>query len=184
MASHDPRDLASDLRLLKLAELYEEAYEGFIVRLATQVVGDRIAREGLSRLVDPSDRHGERIAELLVALSADLRPEDAHHVEAAALEDVIQVEESARDFYQATQAKLHDPRARELFQRLAQEEEGHARIARALLESYRKRHGLREAAPRAGAHAGPRGELGVLLDRLWKSQQEPAPAARRPPSDP
>jgi rubrerythrin len=121
--------VVEDLRLLKLAELYESAYEGFIVQMATQVVGDDEARAQLFRLVDPADDHAGRVAELMTVLNDRLDARGRRHLAVAALEDVVEIERSARDFYRSHAPKAHDAAVRGLFEELARAEEEHARIA-------------------------------------------------------
>ncbi|HEV8359961.1 MAG TPA: hypothetical protein VGR28_05825 [Candidatus Thermoplasmatota archaeon] len=123
----------NDIRLLKLAEMYESAYERFILELAARVVDDPQLRAGLGKLTDPNDRHGERIVAELERLNAKLGPADKPGVVRAALLDVADVERSARDFYARNADRVHDGRVAKLFRELAQEEGRHLHIAEDLL---------------------------------------------------
>lgn len=132
-----------DLRLLKLAEMYERAYEAFVLEVAERIVRNDAVREELRKLVG-DDRHGERIAAEMTRINAQLGPSDHADVEVAAVEDVVEVERAARDFYLRIVDRVHDPRLVELFRDLATEEEGHMRIAlRALVLANGKANPLR-----------------------------------------
>jgi hypothetical protein len=134
--------LVEDIRLLKLAELYEEAYERFVITMATQVVEDPDVRARLMRLVDPADDHGGRIHDQLERLNGMLGQKDATSILLGALVDVCEVEMSARDFYLDHADDAHDPKVRELFHELAKAEAAHLRIAQQTLREAKKRAGL------------------------------------------
>lgn len=119
----------SDIRILKLAEMYERAYEAFVLEMARTYVHDPEARAKLDALAGPSDKHGERIAAEILRLNASLGPVDQAAVERAALRDVLEVERAARAFYLRFVEEVHDPAVAELFRALAREEGGHVRIA-------------------------------------------------------
>lgn len=140
------RDELHDVRLLKLAEMYEEAYERFVLHMADHVVRDPDLRTRLRALAAPGDRHHDRIAEHLRRLNARLGPEDQAAVERAALLDVVEVEEAARRFYLEHVDEAHDPEVARLFRELAGEEAEHARLAREALAALERRDG--GAAPR------------------------------------
>ena len=123
------KPILNDIRMLKLAEFYEEAYEAFIVEIATKVIDDPEIRTRLMALVSPEDAHAERIVENLERLNAAVAPEDHTDLLRAALLDVRDVEQSARDFYIAAVDRVHDPKVAALFRELANEERGHVRIA-------------------------------------------------------
>lgn len=133
-----------DLRLLKLAAMYEEAYERFVVEVADRVVEDPALRARLSRLVDPRDRHAERIAAATRRLERTLGPADRAGAVRAALMDVCDVERAARDFYRGMADRVHDGEVAGLFRALAGEEDAHLRIAEGV---------LRDAERQAGADA-------------------------------
>lgn len=129
-----------DLRILRLAQLYERAYESFVREIASTIVEPR-TREKLRELVPETDDHdailGKRIAAILAGLEAD----DRRRAERAALLAVVEVERAAREFYVANLDSLHDPALVDLFGRLATEEARHVRIAQAAVD-------LHEAAGR------------------------------------
>lgn len=131
-----------DLRLLKLAEMYEQAYEAFVVGVAERVVEDPEVKEKLLALVSPTDRHHERIVEQTRRLQRRLGPDEQAGVLRAALLDVCEVERSARDFYLRQADNCQDGEVAGLFRQLAREEEGHMRIAEQTLELATKK-GLR-----------------------------------------
>lgn len=133
------RDL-HDLRLLKLAEMYEEAYEGFVLGVAERMVEDPAIRQKLLALVSPTDRHHERILEQMQRLQARLTPEAQAGMLRAALLDVCDVERSARDFYLKQADQVHDGNVAKLFRQLAREEEGHLRVAEEALRLAQQRH--------------------------------------------
>lgn len=131
----------NDIRLLKLAEMYEAAYEHFIVELAERVVKDDEIRRGVMKLVAPTDMHGERIAAQLVRLNESVSEEDHEGILHAALLDVRDVERAARDFYLGHADQVHDPEVAKLFRNLAHEEGEHLRIAEGLLQLHQRKTG-------------------------------------------
>ncbi len=133
--------LLHDLRLLKLAEMYEIAFERFVLEVTTAIVTDDEVRTRLRRLADPGEDHHERIAAELRRLSALVRPEDQPAVEHAAVLDVRDVEAAARDFYERHVTSVHDPRVAQLFRQLAREEERHVAIAEDALRIARSNAG-------------------------------------------
>lgn len=135
------RGVLQDIRLLKLAELYERAYEAFVIEMAERVVDDDAARAALMKLVDPADQHGERIAAELERLNASIPPAEHMDVLRAALMDVCDTERAARRFYAEHADKVHDPRVARLFQQLAVEEGRHERIANEALRALERRVG-------------------------------------------
>jgi rubrerythrin len=134
------RPEVNDLRVLKLAELYEEAYERFVVEVATRVVEDPEVQGLLRRLVAPEDRHHERIAAQIERLRGSLAREDRDGIARAALLDVVDVERSARDFYLRQADYVHDPEVGSLFRALAREEAAHHGIALQALELATRKH--------------------------------------------
>lgn len=126
-------DRLHDIRILKLAEMYELAYERFILHIATTVIRDDALRRDLLKLAPSSDAHHDRIVQLLARLNAELDATEALAVEHAALLDVADVERAARDFYRAQAERATHPDVRRLLGDLAQEEEGHVRFAEDLL---------------------------------------------------
>ena len=124
----------NDIRLLKLAEMYERAYEAFVVEMAQRVVEDPELRGVLAGLSAPTDRHEERIVDELRRLNAAVSPEERRAIERAAILDVVDVERSARDFYLAHLDDVHDPGVARLFADLAREEGGHVRVAQRALD--------------------------------------------------
>jgi rubrerythrin len=117
----------NDLRILKLAEMYEAAYERFVLEMANRVVKDEEVRKKLLTLA--TDDHHDRIVEEIDRLNAALSPEDQRQVERAALLDVVEIERASRDFFVAHADQVHDPRIVKLFRRIVREEEAHVRLA-------------------------------------------------------
>jgi rubrerythrin len=136
----------NDLRLLKLAEMYEAAYERFVLEVAGRMIEDEDVRALVMTLASPQDRHHERIVEQVERLNAALGPEDRSGILHAALLDVAEVERAARDFYLRRVDEVHDPGVAGLFRQLAHEEAQHARIAQKALDL--------AAAHKAGSPAG------------------------------
>jgi len=155
----------NDIRLLKLAEMYEDAFERFVVGMATQCVGDPGIRSMLGQLVGGDD-HGGRIADELGRLNARTTPEARADVERAALLDVCDVERAARDFYLRQSDQVHDPAVARLFRSLAQEEDRHFRIAQQALALADRKRG--RATAQQGASEGREGVRLVesLIDDL------------------
>lgn len=122
-----------DLRHLKLAELYELAYERFILDVALRTVTDERIRRSLLTLAPSSETHHGRIAEEMSRLNAGLSAEEAEEVTRAVLLDVVEVERAARDMYLRLADRVHDPAIVKLFRALAKEEEAHVRLAEDLV---------------------------------------------------
>ena len=118
-----------DLRQLKLAELYETAYERFILDVALRTVTDPRIRDALLTLAPAGDGHRRVLAEEVARIHAELTPEERAEVTRAALLDVVEVERAARDMYLRLADRVHDPRIVRLFRTLAKEEEAHVRLA-------------------------------------------------------
>lgn len=137
----------SDIRILKLAEMYEHAYEAFILDMATRYVQDPDVKTKLRTLAGPSDDHEARITGELERLNKDLGTVDRAAIERAALQDVIAVERAAREFYLKFVEEVHDPAVAELFRNLAREEAGHVRIAEAALALSDKKAGRPRLGP-------------------------------------
>lgn len=134
-ASHLPVDprVATDLRLLKLAELYEDAYERFVRDVALRTIADPTMRARLLQLAPPEDDHAKRIHAERERVEASLEPEDEPAVILGALTDVLEVERAARNFYLASLQETYDPKIAQLFRQLAREEEKHTDLARGIL---------------------------------------------------
>lgn len=131
----------NDIRLLKLAELYEAAFEQFIVELASRFIDDDAIRARLAALNSPQDRHRERIVSEMERLNAQIDPGDQFDVMRAALLDIRDVETAAREFYMRQADQVHDERVANLFQSLAREEEVHRRIAQETIAMADRRAG-------------------------------------------
>jgi rubrerythrin len=161
--------LLDDIRLLKLAEMHERAYESFILEMADRYVRDEAARGEIRKLVGSTDDHGARIAKLLAELSAKVPSEKQPLVERAALLDIIDVEHLAREFYLPRIDQAHDKRVIELFRELARQEALHVRIAQDALRASDEHHGLATQADMEKA-------LRMLGDEgtpLWEGSGEP-----------
>lgn len=125
-----------DLRILRLALLYEEAYEPFVRRVAQDLVSDPAVRRRLERLAPPGEAHAGRVRDLLEEVSARLKPGDALAAGRAALQDVVEVERAAREFYLRHLEELHDPSVVALFREMVREEGEHVREAERALEAH------------------------------------------------
>lgn len=137
----------NDIRLLKLAEMYEAAYEQFILEMATRYIEDPALRERLLQAASPEDRHAERIAAELERLNAAVGPQDRADIARAALLDVRDVERAARDFYLRHADEVHDRGVARLFRDLAREEDRHLQLAEELVRAVEHRSALRGARP-------------------------------------
>lgn len=126
-----------DVRLLKLAEMYEVAYERFVLDVASRIVKDPLVRAQLLRLAagpHAGDDHHGRIVLQLERLNATL-PEGAQPaIDLAAVQDVLDCERAAREFYLSRIDEASDPAVRALFHDLAKEEARHVAIAEAALD--------------------------------------------------
>lgn len=125
----------NDLRVLKLAEMYEAAYERFVLEMANRVVKDEEVRRKLLALA--SDDHHDRIVAEIERINATLSPEDQWEAERAALLDVLEVERASRDFFNEHTDAVHDPRVVKLMRRVAREEDAHVRLAEEALAAHR-----------------------------------------------
>lgn len=141
--------LASDLRLLKLAALYEEAYERFVHDVAMRTVEDEDLRARLLALTPPDDAHAERILVERRRIEAVLAREDRSAILLGALLDVVDVEREARSFYLSSLPQVRDPRVARLFRDLAREEDAHVGIAEGVLRD------AKAAAPPAASALTP-----------------------------
>lgn len=165
----------NDLRLLKLAELYEVAYERFILQVARRVVGDARVRAKLDLLTSPTDDHHERIVKEQERILGRLSPRDHAGIVLAALRNVQALEEHACDLYDSAADEAHDPRVRTLFRTLAREEAIHAAIAREALE-------LAQKAPPPGADDAA--DAAFLSFSLYEEAEFPGrPSPPAPPDE-
>lgn len=135
-----------DLRVLRLAQMYEEAYERFVVEVAGRDVRDPTLRKRLRRLSSPLDDHAGVLARHAKRIVDALGPDDQAALERALLRDVLEVERAAREFYLSHIDRLHDPGLVALFRTLAREEDAHARIAEDAL-AIADAHARRTALP-------------------------------------
>lgn len=123
-----------DLRFLRLAAMYERAYEGFVHESSKNHLSER-NRLRLAPLEPERDDHEGRIRALIDALNARIPPEKRDAVERAVLMDIVEVERAAREFYLDHLDRAHDPAVVALFQSLAREEGRHVRIAEDALDA-------------------------------------------------
>lgn len=130
-----PADVLEDLRMLKLAEMYEMAYERFVNEMAERVVRSGEAHHVLKDIAPRAGAHRERIAHHLARLSDLLDPSSQQKLEQAALQDVVDLETAGREFYVRGAARLHDPLVSALFHDLAREEGEYARLAEGALSA-------------------------------------------------
>lgn len=123
----------SDLRYLKVAELYERACSRFVRELASQASQDARIQTALSSLAPDLNERAERVATEIARLSAPLRPEDAHETIRAVLLGVIDLERAARRFYILTIDRVHDPSVLQLFRSLASQIDEHEKITERII---------------------------------------------------
>ncbi|MHB8605863.1 MAG: ferritin family protein [Thermoplasmatota archaeon] len=135
----------NDLRILKLAEMYEIAYERFVLDVALGIVPEGRVRSRLLTLAGPSDGHHERIVNEMKRLNAGLTAAEQAEIVAAAVLDVVEVERAAHDFYSRFAEQLHDPEIARLFRDLANEESGHVAIAERALGELAERSDVQRA---------------------------------------
>lgn len=138
-----------DLRVLRLAELHERAYERFVRDVADRVPDEK-TRARLMRLAQADD-HAARIAREIERLSATLAPDDQVEAARASLLEVIDVERAALAFYLQHVDAVHDPALAQLFHDLARQERDHVHVAETILDE----HGTRaRRAPRPPRDVG------------------------------
>lgn len=154
----------SDIGILKLAQMYERAYEEFVLEMAKKYVHDEDVKKRLAKLVGPADRHGERIVAEIERLNTSLGDVDRASLERAALRAVLHVERSARAFYMKFVEEIHDPGVAVLFRTLAREEAEHIRAAEDALAISDKK--------------GSRPRLGEDTERLLRLMEH-SPSARQ-----
>lgn len=138
-----------DLRVLRLAELHERAYERFMLDVA-EGLPDEKTRERLLHLVH-SGEHGARLAREIARLSARLSPEDKAEAARASLLEVIDVERAALDLYMRHVDAVHDPSVVQLFHDLVREERENVRVAETILDEH---HMRARRAPRPPREVG------------------------------
>lgn len=129
-----------DLRVLRLAEIHERAYERFLRDVAERL-DDPQTQSRLTRLAD-SDERAQRIAREIARLVAKLSPEDQGEAARADLLEVIDVEREALDFYVRHVDAVHDPALVQLFHDLARQGRDHVHVAETVLDEHtmRARH--------------------------------------------
>lgn len=161
-----------DLRILKLAEMYEIAYERFVLDMAFHVVDDERVRTLIDRLAPEGDQHAHDIQQMIAKINARLGPEDRAQLEYAALLDILEVESAAFRFYSASADRVHDPAVSNLLRELAREERAHVALVE---EALRVAQGgaYRISERTTGASAPPLAPLplregGTDLDRTRK----------------
>lgn len=156
----------NDLRILKLAEMYEISYERFVAEVARRIVRDEEVREKLMQFLPDGEDHHARIVQHMTRLNAKLAPEDHAAVEIGALEDVLEVELAARKFYAEHADQLHDPQIVQLFRELASAEEKHVRLARQVLDLALRKAG-RIMPSASGVHRmGHLDKLTLMMERV------------------
>lgn len=139
--------LLHDIRILKLAELHERAYEAFVLEMASRYVRDPEVQDAVRALVAAGDAHTDRITALLTELSARVPPDDVDDIERAALLDILAVERAAREFYLRHLEEAQDERVSRLFRDLLHEETLHVRAAEGALATHDRRRGPRPKQP-------------------------------------
>lgn len=122
----------NDIRILRLAQMYEIAYEGFLRDVADRVVDDVEVRLQLEALNAPD--HAGRIEDHLERLRRGLEDSDREGLQRAALLDVRDIERAAQRFFQLYADRVHDPQVVALFREIAAEDRGHVRDVEDILD--------------------------------------------------
>jgi len=141
MSETTAANLLNDIRLLKLAQMYENAFERFVLQISKEHIHDPEVQRKLAALLDPRDDHEGRIRRELTRLNSEADTKDVAAIERAAILDIEEVERAANLFYLRHLDDVRDPRVAELFRALAREEATHARIASEALALAHRRHG-------------------------------------------
>lgn len=162
-------EAVEDLRILSLAQMYEDAYERFVHDVAMRDA-DPATRKRLAALTSPQDRHGELLRAHADRIRGTLSPDEGPEVVTSAIADVVEVERAAREFYLQHIDRIHDPALARLFRALAHEEELHVEIAERALDDYRRRHRL------LGKPVAPPNDEPVLLLE-WTGDYGPSPSS-------
>lgn len=123
----------NDLRILQMAQMYEEAFERFVQQMAAAAADDPEVKRLLGLLSPPDDPHRARLAAEVRRTRARLGPGHRPALQRAAVSDVVDVEKAAHEFYLGHRGRLHDPALRDLFGMLADEEAEHVRLAQEAL---------------------------------------------------
>lgn len=116
------KDVVGDLRVLRLARMYEEAFAAFVESIAG---------------APARDDHGARLAASEARLRTLLEPEDIVELARSELLDVVEVERAARAIYLRFADEVHDPALARLFRELAAHEVEHVRRAQAAVSASR-----------------------------------------------
>lgn len=124
----------NDLRILKLAEMQEHAHRRFLTEVAQCIVRDDALRRQLLDLAARPMYRCARIASHMTRLNERLGPADDRAIEAAALQDVLDVERAQLEFYSSQADRLHDPRVVRLFRDLVAEGDASVDSVRAALD--------------------------------------------------
>lgn len=135
---------AEDLRILRLAKLYEDAYHAFI-RDALREQADPGTREKLAALLPPQNKHVDELERQEARLRSQLRDADAPQLAAGVLADIVDVERATREFYFQNADRIHDPALAQLFRELARDGTRQGEIAEAALDDYRRKKGISRA---------------------------------------
>ncbi|HLE97353.1 MAG TPA: hypothetical protein VI997_08285 [Candidatus Thermoplasmatota archaeon] len=120
-------ELLGDVRILKLAEMYEAAYGRFLRDDAMRYAFGQPARDALSEL--GAGDHERRIDSEILRLNAEIGQAEPEELERAALEDVLEIERTAHEFYEKAAQRVHDPDVARLFAQLARDEARYVAIA-------------------------------------------------------
>jgi len=122
----DPR--LADLRILRLAQMYEHAFETFVATASARYL-DGPTRERLAPLQPERDQHEARVKALIERIESDVSRDMDGALARSVLLDVVEIERAAREFYLNHLDRVHDPDVARLFHKLAAEESRHVEIA-------------------------------------------------------
>ncbi len=147
----------NDLRILKLAQMHEQAFSRFVGEVATPQIQDESLRDHLAHIAPPTDRTHARLAAEAERLSSSVGANHHANRERALLLDILELAEAEREFYVRHMDELHDPRAVRLFRELVHVQEERVQQARRLLRAADARSSERKR--RVGAES----TLGSLL---------------------
>jgi rubrerythrin len=133
-----------DLRILRLARMYEHAYESFVQTVASEHLDDE-TRALLAPLAPERDRHEERVQEAIDRIERSMPAGEERALMRSVLLDVVEVERAAREFYLDHLDRVHDKDAVRLFHELAAEEARHVEVAERALDALGPVASAREA---------------------------------------
>lgn len=144
----------NDVRILKLAEMYEAAFARLLAEMSAYTHDDDV-RGKFARLFMGTRLRMDRIGMEILRLSAKIGRADDDELERCAIQDVHETERAARAFYLRHVEEVRDPDVADLFRALAHEGRVRVRVAEDALGL----HDRRVAARRPGRGSRLRASL-------------------------